>query len=536
MQGKIGAPPARVSVSGLFASLIVLLLLLLSLVTALLVWREYHLTLSQGDERANNAARIAAEHARWLIGASMTVLNRVDEELGEGTDWWHPPTGQDTNRFPGLAPEGTRIWVTDAAGITTLTTRPDNPRVDLSDRDYFMALAQGEQTHISRLLTGRMSGEKIFVVARRIERDGAFAGVAAAHVPVHVLAPFWLSLGIGPGSSVGLINDEGWQVARHPVPDEAGNFTDHVLFTEHLPRADSGHYRSPASPIDAVARIVGYHRVPGLPLVALVGIPEDAVLAGFRRSTYIFLGFAIPLLLLLAAMSAWGLNWLRRDERTRAELAQALEQNRLLIREIHHRVKNNLQVVAALVTLQPGSPEAKAEMRRRIAAMAASHEHIYRGEQFDRVDLSEHLPTLVEGLRESYGAATDIDYDLEPLSLPSDLLLPFALIASEVVGNAFKHAFSDGRQGRVTVTLRRRGSGRATLCIADNGKGMDPARESRGLGMKLLRAFSQQLGGEYAFEPAADGGTRFVLDFPLTAGDHPGTLPGAERPDIGAIA
>lgn len=532
-QTNYGMPRAPVSVSRVFTALILLLLLLLVLITAVLIWREYHVALSNGDERAHNAAQTAAEHARWLIYANLSALSRVDDALGDGTDWWHLPPGDDANRFSELAPEGTSLWVTNAEGVTVLTSEPENPRIDVSDRDYVVALMDGQETFISRLVTGRVTEQRLFVVARRIEREGAFAGVAAASLPVHALAPFWLSLGLGPSSSVGLINDEGWQVARHPVPEETLNFTEHVLFTEHLPRASSGHYRFHASPVDAVARFVGYHRVTGLPLVAVVGISQETVLADFYRNRLISLSFGIPLLLLLAAVSVWGLRWLRREEQTRIELAQSLDQNRMLLREIHHRVKNNLQVVASLINMQPGAPEAKAEMGRRIAAMAATYEHIYRGDQFDRVDFSQHLPAVIDGLKEGYGAGVEIAYDLEPVGVPSDHVLPLTLIASEVAGNAFKHAFPDGRKGHVIVSLRRQDGG-AVLTIADNGVGTETPRESRGLGMKLLRAFSRQIEGEYAFDQVGDAGTRFVLSFPVAFEGRSDAPPRDTATDLGS--
>lgn len=518
-ESENAASRARLSVSVALAALILLLLLLLSLVVGLIIWREYQGTLALGQERAQNAAQTAAEHARWLIEANRSTLSRIDAALGEGTDWRTAPP-HDANRFSGLVQAGMAIRVIDAAGVAVFTSEPVNPRVHVSDRDYFEALAGGEETYISRLLTDRPTGQRLFVVAKRLERDGAFAGVAAIAVPVQVLAPFWLSLGLGPGSSVGLINDEGWQVARLPVPEATLNFANHVLFTEHLPRASSGHYRLPASPVDAVARFVGYHRVPGLPLIAVVGISQDTVLSDLRRNILVLLALAIPLLVLLAIMSVLGIGWLRREERTRVELARALEQNRVLLQEIHHRVKNNLQVVTSLIRLQPGDLEAKTELIRRISAMAAMYEHIYRGDHFEGVDLAEHLPAIIHRLKESNVASATVDYDLDSLSVPNDMVLPLTLVASEVVGNAFKHAFPGEAQGRVTVSLRHQDD-HATLTIADDGAGMDATRGSQGLGMKLLSAFSRQIGGEYSFDRPPAGGTVFTLCFPLAAHEEP---------------
>lgn len=117
--------------------------------------------------------------------------------------------------------------------------------------------------------------------------------------------------------------------------------------------------------------------------------------------------------------------------------------------------------------------------------------------------------------------------------MPNDHVLPITLIASEVAGNAFKHAFPDGREGRVSVSLRHR-DGRALLTVSDNGVGMDTTHDHGGLGMKLLRAYSRQLGGEFSFDQAGDAGTRFALSFPLTLQDPPETSSTGAGSDIAA--
>jgi two-component system, sensor histidine kinase PdtaS len=509
----------RVRLSALLAALIILLLTLLASLAVALVWREHQATLVRGDVQAQNAARTAAEHARWLIEANMQALSRLDDALGESPVPLWQAAGDDITELVEYVPEGTTISVVDSSGRTVLSSDPLSGRIQVADREYFQALQRGERTYISHLLNGRARGRKIFVVSRRIERNGEFLGAALSVVPVEVMSTFWETLNLGLDSSVGLIRQDGWLVARHPVPSDALDLSGHELFTKQLPQSPSGHYRSAASPADAIARIVGYQAVPGLPLIAVAGVSQEAVLGGFRRNLAIPLSVGIPLLVVLLALSFWGLKWLRREEHVRDQLAESVEQNRVLMREIHHRVKNNLQVVSSLVKMQPGPEEAKTEMARRIAAMAATYRHIYEGDRFDTVNLAEHARTIIDGLREEYGVSVGVEYDLEPLSVSTDVALPLALIISEVVANAFKHGFPDGRGGNLAVSLSCGSTETAILTIKDDGIGMAEAPKKGSLGMKLLSAFSQQLRGTHSFQ--GNGGTEFTLTFPMRDASPP---------------
>jgi two-component sensor histidine kinase len=128
-------------------------------------------------------------------------------------------------------------------------------------------------------------------------------------------------------------------------------------------------------------------------------------------------------------------------------------------------------------------------MARRIAAMAATYRHIYEGDRFDSVNLAEHARTIIDGLRDEYGVSVAVEYDLEPLSVTTDVALPLALIISEVAANAFKHGFPDGRGGNLAVSLSCGSPEAAILTIKDDGIGMAEAPRKDSLGMKLLSAF-----------------------------------------------
>ena len=164
--------------------------------------------------------------------------------------------------------------------------------------------------------------------------------------------------------------------------------------------------------------------------------------------------FLLPVLIGLGVLSVWVVRLLKRDEQMRASLAAAVERNNLLMREIHHRTKNNLQSVASLIKLQPISEEAKAAMTARIAAMSALHEQAYRSDQYSDVNLRDYLLTLVDNIRKTSPDGIAIRDGVSPRpSIDRDLAQPLGLIVNEVISNAMKHAFAGRRNGRIAVTL-----------------------------------------------------------------------------------
>jgi two-component sensor histidine kinase len=217
-------------------------------------------------------------------------------------------------------------------------------------------------------------------------------------------------------------------------------------------------------------------------------------------------------LIALLGVSAWASMLLMREEQAQKQLALALDRNRLLMKDIHHRVKNNMQIVSALVHLQPAPAEIKREMTRRLSAMAALHQQIYQSDDMETIDLAAYLRGLVEELKGSYGSQATIVYDLEPFHADRDLALPLALMTSEAMSNAFKYAFPAGVAGTIKVTLRRTENGATMLRVQDDGVGFDPASQVPSLGTRLIEAFAKQIGGAYTL--TSHGGTTFTLTFP----------------------
>jgi two-component sensor histidine kinase len=224
------------------------------------------------------------------------------------------------------------------------------------------------------------------------------------------------------------------------------------------------------------------------------------------------LAATLPVGAMLILISLWLVVTFRREARARQQLSRALEQNRVLLREVHHRVKNNLQTVAALISLQPGPPGPKQELVSRIAAMSAVHEHIYAADRFGSLNVADYISTLVARLQRSAGNPVAVDCRLAPLQVTPDQALPLGLIVNEVVSNAFKHAFPDGRAGHITVSLER-ADGHAVLTVRDDGIGYSPRDTTGNMGMKLIESLTRQIDGRHSF--ANRGGTIFTLEFPL---------------------
>lgn len=314
-----------------------------------------------------------------------------------------------------------------------------------------------------------------------------------------------------------MVRTDGWLISRFPSPPAPLNLSDYELFTVHYKKAQTGSYIAAQSPADGVPRTVGYRQIEGLPVLALASISTEETLKNFWRGVTIVIALIGPVFVALALGAIWLSGIMRRDEKRRAALAQAVEDNKTLMREIHHRVKNNLQAVSSLVQLQPIPAASKAEMSRRITAMVSVHEHIYRSDQFARPEVDSYIKTIVENARQGFDAPVEIVYDLEKLHVDKDNAMPLGLIVSEVVSNAFKHAFPEGRQGRIAVTLRDIGEGKGELTIEDNGEGFDMSAKSQGMGRRLIEGLAAQLTGTFKYE--ANGGTRFTLQFPTTEGE-----------------
>lgn len=209
----------------------------------------------------------------------------------------------------------------------------------------------------------------------------------------------------------------------------------------------------------------------------------------------------------------------RAEEQTKA----SLREKETLLREIHHRVKNNLQIISSLLYLQSSTlvdataRQALKESQDRVHSMALVHERLYRSSSLGAIDFGEHLRQLAGSVARSYGPANGrvrLEMDLESVAVDLDLAIPVSLIFNEVLANAFKHAFPGERAGTVQVAFFADGPETLTLRVRDDGVGLAPDSEhdrGRSLGLKIVRNLTEQIHGQ--LEIQSRPGTTFQLSF-----------------------
>lgn len=482
-------------------ALLILIPVLVPLFAVLLIWLSERDVSSAANERVRSAARVVSANARLLVESTLERLRVYDERLGSDPASFVPQQGAVENTF-------TAIYDTEGRTIQRGGARGPS----ISTNAEFLALKGGAPWIITAML-GDVGTLRFFGIARRIEREGQFAGIIAAYVAADALSEVWGEVALGAGSTVAMVRTDGWLVTRFPVPDKAQNFSGQVLF-ENVRKAPEGVYSS-NSPIDDQPRIVAYTTLDDLKLIVTASMSRSSTEDAFWRRVGNTALVAAPIFLALVFLSGWAILLLLRHERNRVQLEAALAQNRVLFQEIHHRVKNNLQQVMSLIRLQQAPAAMKEDLTRRIAAMSAVHQHIYENDQFGVVDAEAYLARVLTGLRDSAPPGVKLDWTLAPLQLSPDQALPLGLIVNEIVSNAFKHGFPDGRPGSVRITLEQPvDSNEAVLAVADNGVGMaETPAGGMGLGTRLITGLAQQLGGRTNI--TRGNGVRVELRFPV---------------------
>jgi len=219
------------------------------------------------------------------------------------------------------------------------------------------------------------------------------------------------------------------------------------------------------------------------------------------------------------------LQWLRSKANQKlalknTQLNEALREKNVLLREIHHRVKNNLQVISSLLKLQSHYIEdaqavrAIAEGRNRVHSMALLHQSLYTGDKLNGVNMQVYFQNLVENLFDTYNVHREsirLETDIQPMVLDIDTVIPLGLITNELVSNALKHAFDQIQEATLTIKLWEEDKA-LMLQVSDNGKGFDPVRtleEDKSFGQKLIRSLAERIQADV--EIISDKGTVVLL-------------------------
>jgi two-component sensor histidine kinase len=207
---------------------------------------------------------------------------------------------------------------------------------------------------------------------------------------------------------------------------------------------------------------------------------------------------------------------------TEDKLLNSLKDKEVLLKEVHHRVKNNLQVISSILSLQTSYVRDKKtlgilqESQNRIKSMSFIHESLYQNEDFTSIKISEYVTTLTQNLLYSYrikGEKISLQTSFDDVYLNIDQAIPCGLIINELVSNALKYAFEDADEGLILVELLQNGN-KINLVVSDNGIGLPSSIElelSDTLGFQLVHALVDQL--DASIDVNREKGTKYLITF-----------------------
>ncbi len=480
----------------------------------LAVWlhSSYSSAVRRGEEQVVATAKIVAANAVWINSLARQTLDRMDNAFGSAIDPDDRDLSRRLNQATAALPTNATAYVIAADGTLIYSTDREGSPADILDQTYFRRLANGADAYTSAMTQMGNTGRRIFLSAARIERDHRFLGVAVLAFDIGMLRSIWDASPLGPGSNVSFFRRDGKLIARHPEPPDMVDLGNYVLFTNYMRKATSGSYLS-TSPVDQVKRLVAYRIVERTPFVAIASADIGLILKPFWNDVAIAL---LVTALVSAATVAAGLKILtlaRTDARHTAELAEALRTNQVLMREIHHRVKNNLQTVMGLVRLQGLKPETVQRLNDRILAMAAVHEQMYGFDQFDSVNARQLVPTLSRTLVGLHEQAVDLVFELDDIKIDAEKATPFTLLLNELLTNSMKYAFAGRKQALIRIRLLRQPDDKVLFELSDDGIGYDPAAARSGMGSRLIKALVAEMGGSFTI--ARVDGTVFTAQLAL---------------------
>ncbi len=250
-----------------------------------------------------------------------------------------------------------------------------------------------------------------------------------------------------------------------------------------------------------------YHTLRGIPLTLLLNIRFPEKKEDFSQVIVSFMDIT-------------------RLKETEKSLIYAIEEKKILLKELYHRTKNNMQMIGSLLTLKASYTkdrkvsEVFEEMKDRIHSMALVHEKLYQSESLYSIHLDDYVKDIVNSLQSSYAATSAnilIKTDLEEITVPLETAIPLGIVLNEILANTFKHAFPGDSDGEISISLCKAGKGLISLRLSDNGTGLpdnyDPGT-AESLGMQLIFSIVEnQLKGEISY--SGKRGVSWEINFPV---------------------
>jgi two-component sensor histidine kinase len=439
-----------------------------------------------------------------------------------------------------------------------------------ASQEWFKEVITAGRSVLSGYTFAQILNEPILAFGMAVsDSQGRVVGVLGLGIRLRWLAASGQEPGLPPEASVDLLDKTGLPLVISDANSGSGGLPD----DEYLTRVVTGGALTfDATGRDGVPRYYAVHPIAAGSLYILLGQPTRTLIAPLQRdlgiqiatlSLVVLGGLAAALIGSQLLVTRW-IGRLTEEARTittgdvpepynfsgapteirelndtlmtmaarikarEAELSESLAQKQMMLREIHHRVKNNLQTVTSLLNLYARIPrgeaikQAFADVQTRINTLALVHRHLYESQDLREIDLAAFMSNLVRLIQDGSGVPTRrvrLKVDIPPITLSGDRAVPLALLTTEILTNAFKHAFPDHRAGNILVQMRTEPDGRAVLTIADDGVGSAEPQNTAGadtlstMGQNLIGAFTRQLGG--TLSASGPPGTTITLEFDL---------------------
>jgi two-component sensor histidine kinase len=537
---------------------------------------SYNSSMRIVEQSLAQAAQLSATEEVSMIAASREILTSLaahpDVRAGTG-----PLCRRALQRAIGGLDQYTGAFVVDAAGEFTCASGPLSRRMNVVDRAWFKEIMSGDGFVISDLIVSRWLGTWGIVTAvPLVDEGGVIRGAISLFIGLDWLTRRYQRDDSSDDAAFALLDRRGEIITadaeRSPSPSPLPR---KALIDEHLRMAHSVQTHTfRARGHDGTWRLYAISPLLEGRIYVMFGTPMLTAIGPLALQ--MAWGVATPLLMwALAIAVVWFgiehlvVRWITyleritsayasgrhsvRPERVaaapaeirslgetfsrmadliyarEAELRESLEQKEVLVREIHHRVKNNMQLVMSLLNLHarrirdPRAEAAFAEARGRINALATLHRRLYESESLQEVDLKWFLEDLCAELRRgglARGRHVELSVDSPSEVIGAEIAAPLGLLVTEAITNAYKHAFNERDGGHIRVSVERDSPETLLLRVQDDGVGMDAeaaAAEGNGLGRSLIEAFVRQLRGE--LHVRSDQGATVEVRFPAPTYD-----------------
>jgi two-component sensor histidine kinase len=501
--------------------------------SALFAWRDRDSSYRQARDLTGTVSLLVAEHAARLMETSDLILRQAVELAGPSS----PPAPDDRIAWERLkalaetAPYIASIRLTDAEGTVLLDSRQfPATGADAAGAALLGRPAVRDGLIIDRILTEDDTGEAPILLSRPLGAGpGQFHGLAVVAVAPDYLRDIYDTFDIGDERVITLSRRDGSLLMSEP-PTSLTDIDD-----------------DPDQGISTSRPVRGYD------MLAQVTASSLSISAHWRARLWAYATYAAAAMGAVALIGSLAMERARRQreaeralqhandtleervhqrtaelEEANARLEGAVADKEVLLKEVQHRVKNNLQVICSLLRLQAGRIDEQArygfdESLRRIQSMSLVHELLYRSDQPARINMADYLRQSCDSLvRSSNPAGAKLVLEAQDWIVDPDQAMPLAIITSELVSNALQHAFPSGHPGTVTVALEPVPEGMC-LIVRDDGVGLPPdtgaSQRQRGLGLVLVQSLVRQTAGTLHIDRSA--GTTFTLTIPTDASRRP---------------